>query len=61
MTIALEAGLVGRDEPTLFAFYTDVMGFTLVDRLEFEVGTVCKLRRGAERRTLRIAAARPRN
>lgn len=49
MTTALEAGLVGRDEPTLCAFYTEVMGFTLVDRLEFDVGTVCKLRRDAAR------------
>ena len=49
MTIALEAGLVGRDEPTLCAFYTRVLGFALVGRLEFEVGTVCKLRRGAAR------------
>ena len=49
MTVALEAGLVGRDEPTLCAFYTRVLGFALVDRLEFPVGTVCKLRRGAAR------------
>ena len=45
----LEAGLVGRDEETLCAFYTGVMGFALVDRREFDVGTVCKLRRGAAR------------
>jgi catechol 2,3-dioxygenase-like lactoylglutathione lyase family enzyme len=49
MTVALEAGLVGRDEQTLCDFYTAVMGFVLVDRLEFDVGTVCKLRRGAAR------------
>ena len=30
-------------------FYTEVMGFALVDRREFGVGTVCKLRRGAAR------------
>ncbi len=45
VTVALEAGLVGRDEQMLCSFYTGVMGFTLVDRLEFDVGTVCKLRR----------------
>jgi predicted enzyme related to lactoylglutathione lyase len=49
MTVALEAGLVGRDERTLCAFYTGVLKFALVERLEFDVGTVCKLRRGAAR------------
>jgi uncharacterized glyoxalase superfamily protein PhnB len=49
MTVALEAGLVGRDERTLCDFYTGALGFALVDRLEFGVGTVCKLRRGAAR------------
>jgi predicted enzyme related to lactoylglutathione lyase len=49
MSVALEAGLVGRDEQALCAFYTGVMGFVLVDRREFDVGTVCKLRRGAAR------------
>ena len=49
MTVALEAGLVGRDQQTLCAFYTRVMGFALVDRLEFDVGTVCKFRRDAAR------------
>jgi predicted enzyme related to lactoylglutathione lyase len=49
MTVALEAGLVGRDERALCAFYTGALGFALVGRLEFEVGTVCKLRRGAAR------------
>ena len=49
MTVALEAGIVGRDEPTLCAFYTGAMGFALVDRLEFDVGTVYKLQRDAAR------------
>ena len=49
MTVALEAGLVGRDEQTLCAFYVSVMGFELAERLEFDVGAVCKLRRGAAR------------
>jgi catechol 2,3-dioxygenase-like lactoylglutathione lyase family enzyme len=49
MTVALEAGLVGRDEQTLCSFYTGAMGFALVARREFDVGTVCKLRRGAAR------------
>jgi predicted enzyme related to lactoylglutathione lyase len=30
-------------------FYTRVMGFALVDRLEFDVGTVCKFRRDGAR------------
>jgi uncharacterized glyoxalase superfamily protein PhnB len=49
MTVALEAGLVGRDEQVLIAFYTDVIGFELTGRLQFDVGVVCKLRRGAAR------------
>jgi uncharacterized glyoxalase superfamily protein PhnB len=49
LTVALEAGLVGRDEQRLYAFYTRVLGFELVDRLEFGAGTVCKLRRDAAR------------
>ena len=49
VTVALEAGLVGRDEQVLCSFYTGAMGFTLVDRREFEVGTVYKLRRDAAR------------
>jgi uncharacterized glyoxalase superfamily protein PhnB len=49
MTVALEAGLVGRDESALCGFYTRVLGFALEARLEFPVGTVCKLRRGAAR------------
>jgi hypothetical protein len=47
VTVVLEAGVVGRDEQVLCSFYTSVMGFALFDRLEFEVGTVCKLRRDA--------------
>jgi catechol 2,3-dioxygenase-like lactoylglutathione lyase family enzyme len=47
--VTLEAGLVGRDEPTLCAFYTGVMGFELVERLTFDVGTVCRMARGAAR------------
>jgi catechol 2,3-dioxygenase-like lactoylglutathione lyase family enzyme len=49
MASALEAGLVGRDEGTLLRFYADGLGFTLVDRLEADVGVVCKLRRDAAR------------
>jgi len=49
MTVALEAGLVGRDEPTLLRFYVDVFGFTVVQRFEVEVGIVYKLRRDAAR------------
>ena len=45
MAVALEAGLVGRDERTLCEFYTRAMGFELVDRAEHAVGAVCKLRR----------------
>jgi predicted enzyme related to lactoylglutathione lyase len=49
MTVALEAGLVAREPGTLCAFYTGVMRFTLVERLEHPVGTVYKLRRDAAR------------
>jgi predicted enzyme related to lactoylglutathione lyase len=49
MTVTLEAGLVGRDPETLCAFYTRVMRFTLVDRMERDVGTVYKFQRDAAR------------
>ena len=49
MTVALEAGLVGRDEQTLCLFYVGGMGFALIERFEFDVGTVCRFRRGAAR------------
>jgi catechol 2,3-dioxygenase-like lactoylglutathione lyase family enzyme len=49
LTVTLDAGLVGRDQEGLCAFYTRTMGFTLVERLPFEVGTVCKFRRDAAR------------
>ena len=49
MTVALEAGLVGREPEPLCAFYTRVMGFRLVDQLHFDVGTVYKFRRDAAR------------
>lgn len=49
MTVSLEAGLVGRNARTLCSFYTDVLGFALLERLEFDAGSVCKLRRGAAR------------
>ena len=49
MTVALEAGLVGREPETLCEFYTRVMRFTLVDRFTADVGTVYKFRREAAR------------
>jgi len=49
MTVALEAGLVGREREPLRAFYTSVMGFRLVEQLHFEVGTVDKFQRDAAR------------
>src|SRR5512143_3812665 len=49
MTVAVEAGLVGREPERLCAFYTRIMGFRLVDQLHFDVGTVYKFRRGAAR------------
>lgn len=49
MTVEIEPGIVGRAPDELRAFYIDVMGFELVDLLEFDVGTVTKLRRGAAR------------
>ncbi|MFN8035492.1 MAG: VOC family protein [Acidimicrobiia bacterium] len=47
--MTLEAGLVGRDPARLDAFYTRVMGFKRIDRLDFAVGSVHKFRRGAAR------------
>jgi len=58
MSIALEAGLVGRDERALLAFYTKVMGFTLVESLDFPVGAVRKLHRDAARLKLFFPSAR---
>ena len=49
MACELEAGIVGRDLDALCDFYTQVMGFTLVERLDAPAGTVCKLRRDAAR------------
>jgi predicted enzyme related to lactoylglutathione lyase len=49
MTVELEAGIVARDVESLRDFYTRVMGFAVVDRLDAEAGTVYKLRRGAAR------------
>jgi predicted enzyme related to lactoylglutathione lyase len=49
MTVALEAGLVARDDEALCAFYTRIMGFRLVDQLHFDAGTVYKFRRDAAR------------
>jgi predicted enzyme related to lactoylglutathione lyase len=47
--VTLEAGLVGRDEPTLCAFYSDVLGFVLEERHAFAVGTVCRFARDGAR------------
>ena len=49
MTVALEAGLVGREPEPRCAFYTRIMGFRLVDRLQFDVGTVYKFQRDGAR------------
>ena len=51
-------GLVGRDEQSLCDFCTSVMGFLLVERREFDVGTVCKLRRGEARLKIFLPRAR---
>jgi len=49
MTV-LVAGLVGRDLETLVAFYSDVMGFAVVQRRDFDAfGTVLSLQRGDAR------------
>ena len=45
MTVTLVAGIVGRDPDMLHAFYTRVMRFVLVERLEHVVGAVYKFRR----------------
>jgi predicted enzyme related to lactoylglutathione lyase len=49
MTVTLEAGLVGRSEIGLTTFYLEVVGFTLAERFEFDIGIACKLERGATR------------
>lgn len=46
MMRSIEAGIVGRDHDGLVAFYTDVLEFEVVDRLEFDEGVLVKLRRG---------------
>jgi uncharacterized glyoxalase superfamily protein PhnB len=46
----IEAGIVGRDEQALVAFYTEVLQFEVVDRLDFPgLGHLVKLRRGEAR------------
>ena len=57
MTVALEAGLVGREPELLCAFYTRVMGFRLVDRLHFDVGTVYTFQRDSARLKIFFSAA----
>jgi predicted enzyme related to lactoylglutathione lyase len=49
MTVEIEAGIVARDAEALCAFYTQVMGFALIERFEHDVGSVYKLRRNAAR------------
>lgn len=56
MTVALEAGLVGREPEPLCAFYTRTMGFRLVDELHFDVGTVYTFRRDAARLKIFVSA-----
>ena len=42
----LEAGIVGRDHDLVVPFYVDVLGFEIIDRLDFgESGRLVKLRR----------------
>ena len=38
-------------------FYTETMGFVLVERLEFAVGAVCKFRRGEARLKIFFSAS----
>jgi len=49
MTVEIEAGIVARDADSLCAFYTQVMGFTMIERFEHDAGSVYKFRRGAAR------------
>jgi predicted enzyme related to lactoylglutathione lyase len=58
LTVVLEAGLVGREQERLSDFYVRVMGFALVDRLDFDVGTVCKFRRDGARLKIFFPAER---
>lgn len=57
MTVVLEAGLVGREPAPLCAFYTQVMGFRVVDQMRFAVGTVYKLQRDSARLKIFVSAA----
>jgi catechol 2,3-dioxygenase-like lactoylglutathione lyase family enzyme len=46
----LDAGIVGRDRVVLERFYTEVMGFTVASRTDFDAfGTVLRLRRDRAR------------
>lgn len=56
MTVILEAGLVARTLEPLCTFYTQIMGFRLVEQLHFDVGTVCKLQRDAARLKIFLSA-----
>lgn len=56
MTVALEAGLVGREFEPLCTFYTQIMGFQLMDQMRFDVGTVYKLQRDTARLKIFVSA-----
>jgi uncharacterized glyoxalase superfamily protein PhnB len=49
VVVGVEAGIVGRDEPALIAFYVQAMRFDVLSRYEFPVGVVCRLARGEAR------------
>ena len=56
----LEAGIVGRDDDQLVPFYVDVLGFDVIDRLDFgDSGRLVKLRRGDARIKIFFPVDRP--
>ena len=55
----LEAGIVGRDRDVLVRFYVDVLGFEILDDLEFPDGFLVKLRRDGARVKIFFPASPP--
>jgi uncharacterized glyoxalase superfamily protein PhnB len=55
----LEAGIVGRERDVLLPFYVDILGFEIIDRLEFPDGFLVKLRRDGARVKIFFPTASP--
>ena len=56
---ALEAGIVGCEREVLLPFYVDILGFEIIDRLEFSDGFLVKLRRDGARVKIFFPATSP--